>query len=90
MKSVLLNYACKCYLQQEVREYEYDFVRSLNIDKTSHKPYIDKNSGIMALITKTEATRENDDAGNPLLAMMTKTRTQMESDDYGSIYNEQR
>jgi len=86
MKSVLLEYAKNSQRQSCQQEYEYNHSMSVNVEKNSHKPYVDSHRELMSLLTKTEAPREQDDSCFTLLAFMTKTRCEMESDDQDSFY----
>ena len=86
MKSVLLEYAKNSQRQSYQQENEYNYSMSVNVDKNFHKTYVGSHRELLSLLTKTEASREQDDSCFTLLAFMTKTRCEMESDDQDSFY----
>lgn len=65
MKSILLNYKKNVSDVCVSREYQYNSELGLNVVDVNGMiiPFIDTDSECLALMTKTEAYRENDDRG---------------------------
>ena len=87
MKSVLLNYARRCFGKDYFDDAVYDRDLDMSVLKKgdAYVPLIDAETVNMAVMTKTETVLERDDAFPMELVLKTKTFSHLESDDQSSF-----